>query len=266
MNEVRYAAMNHRYLGPLLGLMLLYQPYRAEACSCAPYSDDIDTAVATAFVQADVIFLGKTTELRSDPLHAPAQRVVVFSVSDHWKGVTSDTVQVRTNAGEIACGYDFKIRKNYLVFAHWDQKHQHLTTTYCDLTRTESKAKGAMTALDRLRKQGSIKSWHELSESALVSREFALFNDFWAIDIPGGKSIRFNENGTVDFPQNPQFHGTTWTLQEKILRIAGYRFTYDGTRDCWFLPASDDFPDMGACIVPRGKEPKPRFPNKMDDN
>jgi hypothetical protein len=59
---------------------------------------------------------------------------------------------VRTNIGEIACGYNFKKRNSYLVFAYWDQQRKHLTTSFCDLTRAEVKAKDAIGVLDRLTK------------------------------------------------------------------------------------------------------------------
>jgi hypothetical protein len=140
-------------LGPILLLIFLCPPRAAEACSCAPYPDDLEKAVAMAYAQADVVFLGDALAMRNTVLGSLGQREVTFSVRDRWKGSIPDTTSVRTNIGEIACGYNFKRRNSYLVFAHWDEQRQHLTTSFCDLTRSEGKAKGAIGVLDRMTKR-----------------------------------------------------------------------------------------------------------------
>jgi hypothetical protein len=89
------------------------------------------------------------------------QREVTFSVRNLWKGSISDATVVRTNIGEIACGYDFKKHNSYLVFAYWDRRRQHLTASFCDLTRTEAKAKDAIRILDRLTKRANAAAWHD---------------------------------------------------------------------------------------------------------
>jgi hypothetical protein len=150
---VKYTVVSKRRLGPALALIFLCPPQAAEACMCMPFPDDFAKAVATAYARADVVFLGDALAMRSTFLGSLQQREVTFSVRDRWKGSTSDTTSVRTNIGEIACGYNFKKRNSYLVFAYWDQQRQHLTTSFCDLTRTEAKAKDAVGALDRLTKR-----------------------------------------------------------------------------------------------------------------
>jgi len=119
-----------------------------------PFPNDLEKAVATAYARADVVFLGDATAMRKTFLGDLQQREVTFSVRNRWKGSIPDTTLVRTNIGEIACGYNFKKGKSYLVFAYWDQQRQHLTTSFCDLNRTEAKAKGAIGVLDRLRSKG----------------------------------------------------------------------------------------------------------------
>jgi hypothetical protein len=149
---MKYSLLSQRWLGPILVLILLCSPQAAKACSCAAYPDDIEKAVTMAYAQADVIFLGDVTAKRSRFLGILRQREVTFRVRDRWKGSITDTTLVRTNIGEAACGFNFKKGNSYLVFAHWVRQKQHLMTSFCDLTRTEAKAKGAISELDRLTK------------------------------------------------------------------------------------------------------------------
>ena len=121
----------------------------------------------TAYARADVVFLGDALAMRNTFLGNLQQREVTFSVRDRWKGSTSGTTLVRTNIGEIACGYNFKKRNSYLMFAYWDQQRQHLTTSFCDLTRTEAKAKGAIGALDRLTKRANAAAKNETDHKIL---------------------------------------------------------------------------------------------------
>lgn len=147
--------------GPIVLLIFLCSPQAAEACSCAPYPDDLEEAVTIAYAQADVVFLGDATAMHKTALGILRQREVTFSVRDRWKGSIADTTSVTTNIGEIACGYDFRKRNSYLVFAHWDRERQHLTTSFCDLTRIEGKAGDAIGVLDRLTKRTNAAPRHE---------------------------------------------------------------------------------------------------------
>jgi hypothetical protein len=157
---VNHAIVSQRWFGPILVLIFLCAPQTVEACMCMPYPDDFEKAVATAYARADVVFLGDALAMRNTVLGSLQQREVTFSVRDRWKGSTSDTTLVRTNIGEIACGYNFKERNSYLVFAYWDQQLQLLTTSFCDLTRTEAEAKGAIGVLERLTKRANPAAQH----------------------------------------------------------------------------------------------------------
>ena len=149
--------ISQRWSGPILLLIFLCPPQVANACTCAPYPDDLEKAVTMAYAQGngifevDVIFLGDVTAMRYRTRGSLPHYEVTFSVRDRWKGSIPDIVSVRTNAGEIACGYKFKKGNSYLVFAHWDEQRQQLATFLCDLTRSEAKAKDAIGVLDHLR-------------------------------------------------------------------------------------------------------------------
>ena len=158
---MKYSIVSQRWSGPILALVFLCPLQAAEACMCMAFPDDLEEAVAKAYAQADVVFLGDAMAMRNTTLGILQQREVTFSVRDRWKGSIPDTTLVRTNVGEIACGYKFKKRNSYLVFAYWDQQRQHLTTSFCDLTRTEAEAKGAIGVLDRLTKPANVAAQHD---------------------------------------------------------------------------------------------------------
>ena len=147
------SATRRRWLAPVLALIIVWPAQDAEACSCMAFPEDPEKAVEMAYAQADVVFLGDVTAIRKTSFGILRQREVTFSVRDRWKGAVPDTSTVRTNIGEIACGYDFRKRKAYLVFAYWDQQLGVLTTSFCDLNQPEAKAEGAVSILDRLAKR-----------------------------------------------------------------------------------------------------------------
>lgn len=152
---MKYSIISKRCLGPVLVLIFFWPWQAAEACTCMALPSDLDKAVAMAYAQADFVFLGDATAVRNTFLGILRQREVAFSVRDRWKGSLPNTTLVRTNIGEIACGYNFKKQNGYLVFAYWDLQREHLTTSFCDLNRTEAKAKDVIAVLNRLTKRAS---------------------------------------------------------------------------------------------------------------
>lgn len=158
---MRYSIVSRRWLGPVLVLIFLWPPQAAQACSCMAFPDDFEMAVATAYARADFVFFGDVTAMRRTFLGSLQQREVTFSVRDRWKGSIPDTTLVRTNIGEIGCGYDFKKRNSYLVFAYWNQQRNQLTTSFCDMNRIEAKAKDAIGVLDRLTKRAAAAAGQE---------------------------------------------------------------------------------------------------------
>ncbi len=150
---MKYAKVRQPWLGPLLALACLLPAQGAYGCSCMAFPKDPEKAVAMAYARADVVFLGDVTAMRKRFLGILRQREVTFSVTDRWKGSIPDTLSVQTNTGEIACGYEFRKHGSYLVFAYWDQQGTRLTTSFCDLNRTEAEAKDAIAVLNRLTKR-----------------------------------------------------------------------------------------------------------------
>ena len=120
------------------------------ACMCIEYPDDLEAAIALAYGQADAVFLGEVTSLKTVKLAGLKQREVALSVRNWWKGPGGDSITLRTNIGEIACGFRFRNRKTYLVFAHWDGDQGQYFTSYCELTGTEADSVLAIEFLDHL--------------------------------------------------------------------------------------------------------------------
>jgi hypothetical protein len=122
----------------------------AMACTCMAYPDGIDKANAMAYGQADAVFIGTVEKTRKKLLLYPPEQQALFIVRTIWKGLDTNRTLVRSNIGEIACGFRFSKRGSYLVFAHWDGKREILTTSFCDLTRIEAKSRDAIAALDKI--------------------------------------------------------------------------------------------------------------------
>ncbi len=122
----------------------------AVACSCMAFPADIDKAISMAFAHADVIFLGTVQKTQKKMFRYPPARETDFLVKTSWKGLHADRTKIRSNIGEIACGYKFRKPGTYLVFAYWDLKAEILTTSFCDLNRREEVAKSAIEALNKI--------------------------------------------------------------------------------------------------------------------
>lgn len=158
---MKFSVVSWRWFGLISVLMFMCLPQPAKACTCAPYPDDVERAVTMAYApgsgifQVDFIFLGNVTAIHNRSNGSLPHYEVTFSVRDRWKGSIPDIVSVRTNVGEIACGYKFEKRNSYLVFAHWDEQRQELATFWCDLTRAETKAQSAIDVLNRLTKRAN---------------------------------------------------------------------------------------------------------------
>jgi hypothetical protein len=153
--------MNAKFRKLLLYLVLvpifLVTTNIAQACSCAAFPQNIPQAVAIAYGRADVIFVGDVVNVRTKFLRLPQVRESSFLVRDRWKGSINDTVIVQTNVGESACGYTFRKNASYLVFAYWNPRKTILTTSLCELTRSEDSATDVITELDKLAKRQTAK-------------------------------------------------------------------------------------------------------------
>lgn len=95
-----------RALSVLVGLVLVH-PEAAQACSCVMPTFEEQRA------QSAAIFEGRVDAIRADG----DEVVVVFHVTQAWRGVTTERVEIRTASSSAACGYAFEVGTHYLVYA-----------------------------------------------------------------------------------------------------------------------------------------------------
>ena len=104
---------------------------RAEACSCA------ELGVEEAIAGAHAIFEGVVDSSEVDD--AADVRVVRFAVTQAWRGVSTERVEVHTHASEAACGYSFEVGRAYLVYAS-RASDDGLRVSLCSRTRLMDEA------------------------------------------------------------------------------------------------------------------------------
>lgn len=102
--------------------------HEARACSCLP-----PPPPAKAFAEADAVFLGKVIsfELTGD---AFSMRLAKFTVTKIWKGERSAVREILTANNSAACGYEFLVGEEYVIYAYADEQ-QKLHTNLCMRTR-----------------------------------------------------------------------------------------------------------------------------------
>ncbi len=116
------ARVNHRAscvilaLGALLSVLLLMPP-RASACSCLALSFDEQRERASA------IFEGRVDVDRVEG----AERILTLRVTQAWRGVEHEMVEIRTPAQSAACGFGFEVGQHYLVYATSENGALHVS-------------------------------------------------------------------------------------------------------------------------------------------
>lgn len=80
---------------------------RARACSCmaVSFEDQLE--------RASVVFEGRVEADRVEGM----RRIVRFRVTQAWRGVSSEVVEVHTARDSAACGFNFVFGEHYLVYA-----------------------------------------------------------------------------------------------------------------------------------------------------
>lgn len=97
----------------VLGSLWLAPPCGTPACSCVPPRD-----VPTSLQQADAVFTARVRAVRNVTVRGYRMRRVTLRVDRAWKGVEARDVAVMTGSGGGDCGFDFRRRQVYLVYAH----------------------------------------------------------------------------------------------------------------------------------------------------
>jgi len=103
-------------------------PQETRACSCLP-----PPPPAKAFAEADAVFMGKVVSFEFAFDDFPL-RLAKFSVTKIWKGERSAVSEILTANNSAACGYEFQIGENYVIYAY-NAGDGKLHTNIC--TRTQ---------------------------------------------------------------------------------------------------------------------------------
>lgn len=132
----------------LIALSLHAAP--AQACSCAPPPD-----AATAFEGAKFVFEGVAGEATGPDLEPDgttsnvSPKSVTFKVLRSWKGGLVGDAYVKTATSSAACGRNYEVGQNYLVYAGADDAGEPYDTI-CTRTRTSKRGAEDVAVLDGL--------------------------------------------------------------------------------------------------------------------
>jgi hypothetical protein len=119
----------------VLGLVALL-PDCAYACSCM-----VPRPVERELADSSAVFSGEVIDVEK----RPQVSTVTFRVSKLWKGKQQETRTVSTPSSDAACGYPFKERREYLVYAHG--KEESLKDNVCGRTKLLSEASADLRVL-----------------------------------------------------------------------------------------------------------------------
>jgi hypothetical protein len=160
--------VTRRSAGTAVGLLIVLAGARAaESCSCI----GPNPACAAVF-HTDAVFTGQVMAI-ADPQGArpgtfPTRRVHL-RVTEAFKGVTAQEVDVDTGLGGGDCGYPFIVGVSYVVFASQRQAGAPLATGICSPTRLVAGADADLAFLRSLaapppsrgRIYGAVTAWDD---------------------------------------------------------------------------------------------------------
>ncbi len=126
-------------------MVWILTPGAARACECA-----MPNAPCKVFANSPAVFAGRVAKIVTSP---NGNRTVSFEVSQAFRGVTGDAVELTTGSGVGDCGYDFKEGANYLVYAYDGApplgEVGKLYTSICSRTRPLAEAKDDLDYLSK---------------------------------------------------------------------------------------------------------------------
>src|SRR5919107_5714550 len=130
-----------------LGLLVLYPPKCAHACSCVLHPGSQKERAERALSSSDAVFSGEVVDLQkgtsASRMFGPSD-TVTLRVSEAWKGTDQGTLEVSTPSQGSACGYAFEEGQEYLVYAYGKQD---LKVDACGETKQFSKADADLAVL-----------------------------------------------------------------------------------------------------------------------
>ena len=117
----------------------------AHACSCdtPPFELAISISDAVFSGKALEVELVENTEYPEFP-----HKIFTFAMYSCWKGTFQQTIRIMTDYNETACGYEFELGREYLVYSTFDQNPvEGLWTGICGRTGRLEFAEGDLDLL-----------------------------------------------------------------------------------------------------------------------
>lgn len=140
MTAMRLARIGNAFL------LFMYLCVSARACSCGAPSP-----ICSVYFGMPSIFRGLPVEKVLEQPHVQMMHDedgnafqmlvhgryrVTFAVNEQFRGETKSQVIVYTNEESIACGFDFQLGSEYVVFAGTNRAADQLSTSVCSMTHT----------------------------------------------------------------------------------------------------------------------------------
>ena len=131
----------------VLGVVVLYPPECAYACSCAILPGTQKERAEQALSDSEAVFSGEVSAIEKQEAATsrhPGTATVTLRVSEVWKGQEQRTLEVSMPSQGSACGYPFEEGREYLVYASGGMD---LGVSLCSETKPLSKAEADLTVL-----------------------------------------------------------------------------------------------------------------------
>jgi hypothetical protein len=130
----------------VLGVVVLFSPDCAYACSCAMPPGTQKERAERALSSSEAVFSGEVAAIEKEAATAshPGTATATLRVSEVWKGPERATLEVSTASQESACGFPFEEGREYLVYAYG--KHD-LNVDLCSETKPLSIAEADLAVL-----------------------------------------------------------------------------------------------------------------------
>ncbi len=105
-----------------LAAVCLCSPRASLGCSC-----EMSGSALEELERRGAVFSGSVIEIiiEEDEIWGTVH-LVKFDVIEAWKGVEGQEITVYTASNEAACGYNFQMNKDYLVYANYNNKDTRL--------------------------------------------------------------------------------------------------------------------------------------------
>lgn len=134
-------------------ILLFLISIQSFACSCIKTNDSFKEKISKEFKSSIAIFYGKVIKKRTyktnqDYLSSADIIFYTFEIVKVYKGeISKKRIIIKSNRGNQACGYSFKLNQKYLVYANYygiDQENvakDDLFTSICHRTNLLKKVR-----------------------------------------------------------------------------------------------------------------------------